>query len=364
MAPTVTSRNVARLAKVSQSAVSRAFTPGRSVSEKTRRKVLDAARLLGYRPNAHARSLITKSSRIIGLVLSYLENLFYPVALEQLALRLQRDGYHVLLFINHDANADRLVDEILQYHVDGIVLAASTLSSRLAGECAAAGIPVVLFNRVMAAGSDGAVSSVRTDNAAGGRAIAHFLAGAGHRRVAFIAGNEESSTNLERERGFLAGLAETGLKVCGRAVGNYDFEQARRATHQLFGRPAGRPDAVFVASDHMAFSVMDALRFELGLRVPADVSVVGFDNVPQAAWGSYQLTTIEQPLAPMIEATVALLQRYLAGAVLPPAENVVVPGTLVVRESARRPLAPARMPRPGRTAVRAPRTKAAWTPAT
>ena len=363
MNPAITSQDVARRAKVSQSAVSRAFTPGRSVSEKTRRKVIEAARELGYRPNAHARSLITKSSRIIGLVLSYLENLFYPVALERLAERLQRDGYHVLLFVNHDTSADRLVDEILQYHVDGIVLAASSLSSGLAGECAAAGIPVVLFNRVMAAGSQGAVSSVRTDNEAGGRAVAHFLAAAGHRRIAFIAGSEESSTNLERERGFLAGLAEAGLRPGARAVGNYDFEQARRATHQIFGRVRGRPDAVFVASDHMAFSVMDALRFELGLRVPEDVSVVGFDNVPQAGWGSYQLTTIEQPLGRMIEATVALLQRYLAGDALPRAENVVLPGTLVVRNSARRPQA-AGAPRTARSAnVRPPHLKTGASPA-
>ena len=111
--------------------------------------MLDAARKLGYRPNAHARSLITKRSRIIGLVLSYLENLFYPVALQRLAERLQRDGYHPLLFVNHHPNADHpnaddLVDEILQYHVDGIVLAAATLSSNLARQCADASIPVVL----------------------------------------------------------------------------------------------------------------------------------------------------------------------------------------------------------------------------
>lgn len=106
--------------------------------------MLDAARKLGYRPNAHARSLITQRSRIIGLVLSYLENLFYPVALQRLAERLQRDGYHLLLFVNHHPNADDLVDEILQHHVDGIVLAAATLSSNLARQCADASIPVVL----------------------------------------------------------------------------------------------------------------------------------------------------------------------------------------------------------------------------
>ncbi len=331
----VTSIDVARLAEVSQSAVSRTFTPGASVSEDTRRKVMEAARKLGYRPNAHARSLITKRSRIIGVVLSYLENLFYPVALEQLAKRLQRDGYHVLLFVTDTQNSDELVNQILQYHVDGIVLAATTLSSALAQQCSDAAIPVVLFNRVMASGSAGAVSSVRSDNVAGGRAVARHLAETGHQRIAYIAGNEETSTNLERERGFRDGLAERGLRIWARGVGNYDFEQARAATRELFRAGNERPDAVFVASDHMAFAVMDTLRGELGLRVPEDVSVVGFDNVPQADWGSYRLTTVEQPVAPMVEATVELLQKFLRDGSTSHSENVVVPGQLIVRSSVR-----------------------------
>ncbi|MBL8376352.1 MAG: LacI family DNA-binding transcriptional regulator [Burkholderiales bacterium] len=339
MNPGVTSLDVARLARVSQSAVSRAFTPGRSVSDETRRRIMDAARALGYRPNAHARSLITGRSRIIGLVLSYLENLFYPVVLEELARRLKRDGFHVLLFINDNPNADELVDEILQYRVDGIVLAASTLSSGLAQQCANAGIPVVLFNRIMAAGAARAVSSVRSDNEAGGRALAQFLASGGHRRIGFIAGNEESSTNLERERGFRDGLAAAGQRIWARGVGNYDFAAARRAALEMFARADDRPDAVFVASDHMAFAVMDALRRDLGLSIPDEVSVVGFDNVPQADWGSYRLTTYEQPVAPMIEAAVRLLARFLADQEPPAAENLVIPGSLIVRDSARLPAA-------------------------
>lgn len=346
MRSSVTSFDVARLAQVSQSAVSRAFTPGASVSEATRQRVLEAASKLGYRPNAHARSLITKRSRIIGLVLSYLDNLLYPVALQRLAERLQRDGYHALLFINHNSNADQLVEELMQYHVDGIVLAAATLSSALARNCADAAIPVVLFNRIMAAGSAGSVSSVRSDNVGGGRTVGRFLAAGGHRRIAYIAGNEESSTNLERERGFREGLGEAGLHIWARATGDYNFEQACVATRELFKPAQEHPDAVFIASDHMAIAVMDTLRFELGLRVPQDVSVVGFDNVPQAAWPSYMLTTIEQPIDLMIESTVSILANYLREEVSPVAENVVVPGELIVRSSAR--LAAAVQPRKSR----------------
>lgn len=333
----VTSIDVARLADVSQSAVSRAFTPGASVSAQTRARVLDAANRLGWRPNVHARSLITKRSRIIGVVLSHLGNLFYPVALEALAQRLQRDGWHVLLFVTDADDADDVVSEILGYHVDGIVLAATTLSSTLAQRCADADIPVVLFNRVMAAGRAGTVSSVRSDNVGGGRAAARFLADAGHARIACLAGDERASTNLEREAGLREGLAERGLRVWARAIGGFDHALAREATLELFRGAGPRPDAVFAASDLMAFAAIDALRGELGLRVPEDVSVVGFDDVPQAAWPAYRLTTVRQPVAPMVEATAALLRAQLDAQGARRPEDVVVPGELVVRASARRP---------------------------
>lgn len=328
-----TSQDVARLAGVSQSAVSRCFTAGASVSEAMRDKVQEAARKLGYQPNAHARSLITGRSRIIGLVLSHIENLFYPAVLEQLAQRLQQDGYHLLIFISDGHNADDLVGEILQYKVDGIVLGATTLSSALAQRCADASIPVVLFNRIMAAGSAGSVSSVRSDNLGGGREIARFLVAGGHRRIAYLAGREDSSTNLERERGFREGLAEAGQRIYARAIGNYDVLQARQATRDLFAQAEQRPDAVFVASDQMAIAVLDTLRHELGLAVPQQVSVVGFDNVPQAAWESYALTTFEQPVQPMVEATVELLQSYLRGGAMPNTRNIVIAGQLVLRGS-------------------------------
>ena len=332
-----TSLDVARLAGVSQSAVSRCFTSGASVSHAMRGKVQEAARKLGYQPNAHARSLITGRSRIIGLVLSALENLYYPAVLERLAKRLQQDGYHLLIFIGDNANSDDLVEEILQYNVDGIVLGATTLSSALAQRCADASIPVVLFNRIMASGSAGAVSSVRSDNVGGGHDIARFLVAGGHQRMAYLAGREDSSTNLERERGFREGLAEQGHRIFARAIGNYDVDQARQAALDLFAKAADRPDAVFVAGDQMAIIVIDTLRHELGLAVPAQVSVVGFDNVPQAAWASYELTTFEQPVAPMVEATVELLQSYLRQAQTPPSRNLVVAGQLIIRQSARLP---------------------------
>ena len=142
-------RDVADLAQVSQSAVSRTFTPGASVSEEMRRKVLAAAQRLGYRPNALARSLITRQSRIVALVMSYLENQFYPLVIEKLSQKLQKEGYHVLMFIaNIDEGADGVLADILQYQVDGIVLASAMLSPTLAKSCLDVGVPVVQFNRI------------------------------------------------------------------------------------------------------------------------------------------------------------------------------------------------------------------------
>ena len=326
----VTSLDVARLAQVSQSAVSRAFTPGASVSDATRTKVEEAARKLGYRPNAIARTLITRRSRIIGVVMSYLENQFYPVVLEKLSQRLQRDGYHVLLFIADTRQTDAVLAEILQYQVDGMVMASTSMSSALALRCEEAGIPIVLFNRV-SSGSEN-TSSVTTDNYQGGLLVGQYLARTGHRRVAYIAGMEDTSTNQQREQGLRDGLAESGQKVFARAVGNYDFEDAKAAARTLFAvKAAQRPDAVFVANDHMAIAVMDTLRIELGLRIPQDVSVVGFDDVKQAAWGSYQLSSVVQDADAMIEATAGLLMEEMDGATQNRA--VVLPTRIVLRAS-------------------------------
>ncbi len=335
MSRSVTSTDVARLAGVSQSAVSRAFTPTAPVSAEMRRKVFEAARKLGYRPNAIARTLITRRSRIIGVVISSLENQFYPVVLEGLSKQLRRHGYHLLLFCAETQETDELLAEILQYQVDGIVMASSTMSSGVARSCAEAGIPVVLFNRTAHPGPS---SSVTADNAGGGREVAHLLCAAGHQRIAFIAGLEDTSTSREREQGFLAGLAEHGRSCFGRAVGNYDHDEAARAALALFSRTP-RPDAIFVANDHMAIAVMDTLRLQLGLRVPANVSVVGFDDVPQAAWASYQLTTVRQPTERMIDVTVELLIRQIDSEQAP-REDIVLPAELVLRSTARLPPSP------------------------
>ncbi len=337
-----TAQDVAKLANVSQSAVSRTFTPGASVSEDTRNRVTIAAKTLGYRPNAMARSLITRRSRIIALVMSYLENQFYPLVIEKLSQQLQKQGYHVLMFISDGDATDGVLDEILQYQIDGIVMASAMLSPTLARQCAEIGVPVVLFNRVpdTSAYARHTTSSVTSDNRRGGALVAQLLIERGHERIAFMAGLEQSSTNLERERGFLTAMADAGVSLYRRAVGHYSFERAQRAAREMFGESGMPPDAVFVANDHMAIAVMDVLRGELGLRVPEDVSVVGFDDVPQAAWGAYRLTTVVQSVEQMVAATVSLLHEQMQPDSQP--RNVVIACHLVERDSVRHATAVAR----------------------
>jgi DNA-binding LacI/PurR family transcriptional regulator len=331
--PGVTSSQVAEHAGVSQSAVSRTFTPGASISPKTRQKVLASAKQLGYRPNAIARSLITNRSRIIAVVMAYLENLFYPDVLEELGRALAAENYHLLLFTGFkDRDSDPVFDQLMQYRVDGIILASTSLSSELSEECATAGIPVVLFNRTT---ERDAVSSVTTRNKEGGKRIADFLVAGGHKSFAYIAGLENSSTNRDRQQGFVEGLATHGFTDVLVETGNYSRTEAEAAARKIFSRP-DRPDALFVANDHMAVAVMDVARHEFGLRIPEDLSIVGYDDVGPARWTSYGITSMSQPLKRMVESTVDILMDQIASGDIE-AEHRILNGELVVRTSARLP---------------------------
>jgi DNA-binding LacI/PurR family transcriptional regulator len=326
-----TSQDVARLAGVSQSAVSRVFTPGGSASKATIAKVRAAAEKLGYRPNPLARAMITGKSRIIGLIVAYLDNQFYPAALERLSDVLQAKGYHILIFTsaNSTDGIERIVQDLMDYQVDGIITASVEMSSELTQRCAAAGIPVVMFNR----GQPGAgLSSVTSANVDGGRKVAEFLVRGGHKRIAHIAGWQETSTGRDRQRGLLEGLAALGAEPVAVVDGMYDRMIAADAARKLIDMPAP-PDAIFVGNDHMAFAVIDVIR-DLGLRLATDVSVVGYDDVPMAAWGSYNLTTVRQPLNRMVDAAVDTLLAQIADPARP-AQKIEIDGPLILRTSAR-----------------------------
>ncbi len=329
----VTAAEVAAKAGVSQSAVSRYFTPGASVSKKTAALVRDAAEALGYRPNVVARSLITGRSHVVGLIVAYLENQYYPHSIELIAKHLKARGYNLQIFISSlDAtDAHEIVENILECQLEGIIAASVTLTSDIVSRCQDLGVPIVLFNR----SQDGLfVSSVTSDNMLGGYRVAQHLVEQGCRRIAYIAGLEETSTQRDREAGFLRGLRDAGLELYARGQGQFSAAVAADATRRMFTAEQ-IPDAVFVANDHMALAALDVLRHELGISVPETVAVVGYDDITPASWASYELTTIRQMSERMAEKTVELLIGQIEHRTLQ-IEKVQIDGPLIVRQTSDR----------------------------
>ncbi|WP_171181032.1 LacI family DNA-binding transcriptional regulator [Ruegeria sp. HKCCD8929] len=329
-----TSHDVARLAGVSQSTVSRVFRRGGVVSPDMRARVMDAAQTLGYRPHAFARSLSTGQSRIIGIViLEKNRHQDYSGSLiTWLGKNLAEKGYQIMVFLAPEDIADPgpLIQTILEHRVDGLVISAINISSHFAEECQRARIPVLLFNRHQ---TDRSVTSITTDDYGGARAIAEHFVERGHQRLSIIVGREDTSTSQDREQGFLDGVHAAGLTLCSRGVGAYDPTIAAEAASALMGVPAdNRPSAVFVAGDQMALAVMDTLRFRLGLRIPEDVSVIGFDDIPEAAMPSFNLTTYRLPFRRLARVATDLIIEQIESSKVEPRREVVE-GAIVERGS-------------------------------
>jgi DNA-binding LacI/PurR family transcriptional regulator len=326
----VTSIDVARLAGVSQPTVSRAFDPEASVAPTTRAKVLVAARELGYQPNVIARSLSTRRTDIVGLVMANLtHSLFYPNVLDAFIDQLQAHGKQSLLFnVPPDRPVDDILSRILGYQVDALVIASTMPSNEIIDECNQRRTPVILLNRYA---PETSANSVCCDNVAGGRMAADLLLDAGHERLAFLAGIAGTATNRLRENGFASRLQERGYTAMTREQGAYTYTSGYEATRRLLAqnRP---PDAIFCAADIMALGAMDAAR-EAGLTIPDDLSIVGFDDIPVAGWPAYNLTTIRQPIAQMVDMAVSLITALDA----PTGQTYLLPGELILRGSARLP---------------------------
>ncbi len=328
-----TESDVAKLAGVSQSAVSRAFTPGASIAAKTREKVVNAAREVGYHPNLLARSLVTNKSNIIALAISYLENPFYAEIVKELSERLRETNRHILLFTAPDGNrADPALERVLHYKVDALIMTATKASAELTDQCQKSGVPIVQINRE----SDlKGISTVRGKNRHAGRVVAEYLLACGHKRFGFIGGTDTSSTSRIREEGYREFLLAGGGGEVMTEYGNYTFEAAAVGARKLLGSDTP-PDAIFCASDYMAFAVLEVARNEFGLKIPEDLSVIGFDDVPEASHAAYDLTTYSQPAAAMVEEAIKLMDIMIAN----PggrAQRREVPGDLIIRGSARIP---------------------------
>ena len=329
-APQVTAEDVARTLGVSQSTISRAFSMTASISDDMKLRVIKAANKLGYQPNVIARSLITRRTNMIAIVMANLIDPFYPVVLDELVQQIQARGFQTLLFVpSAGQDIDDVMPNLLQYQVDAIVLTSATISSEMARICAARDTPVVSFNRYVPGLKIHAVSS---DNVAGARQVADFLVTTGHERPAFVSGQRDATTNRDRQTGFASRLKQLKIKsYLQEDGGEFSYEAGYAAAKRLLRR-ATRPDALFFACDVMALGGMDAAR-EIGLSVPEDLSIVGYDDVPMAALPCYSLTTIRQPIREMAKAAVDVLNLAEGkGAKSAPTTRIIM-GDLITRSS-------------------------------
>lgn len=328
----VTSRDVAREVGVSQSTVSRALRGDPRVATDTQAKVLEMARRMHYLPNTAARSLITRRANTVGVVVADITNPFYPELIDVLHDELHLSGYRTVLLNERTEGrgADDVLPQIQGRSVDGIVFASATLDSTIVEDFAARGIPIVLLNRDI----DGvAVDRVVSENADGGGLAAETLVGLGHERIAMIAGPVNTSTSRDRELGFRDGLRRLGIgfdEALHRA-GDYSHQSGYQGCLDLL-RLEQPPSAIFCGNDVIAFGALDAA-LRMHVRVPEDLSVIGYDDIAMAGWEIFRLTTIRQPMGQMAKSAARMLiTRLEAGEELEPRRRLF-PAGLVKRET-------------------------------
>jgi DNA-binding LacI/PurR family transcriptional regulator len=328
----VTAADVARRAGVSRSAVSRTFTPGASVSKKTRERVLAAAADLDYRVNMLARSVIQQQSNLIGVVVSGFDSPFIPLIVGPLMRFLaERSLAPLLMDSGSPADMKESLQRLLHYRVAAAILTSGSPPLDLAREYARLRIPVALINR--GTRLEG-VDVVTSDNWRGGAIAAECLIRSGARRLAYV--NRPTGTYAGRARsaGFCRAVAAarlTNVRLELIEADDAGYEGGAGAARRLFDRPPElRPDGVFCSTDVTAFGLLDTARYEFSLRVPADLQVVGFDDIPMAAASSYDLTTIRQDTSRLAFEAVKRLAERIADPDLSPRSRKI-PVTLVER---------------------------------
>lgn len=299
----VTARDVAAACNTSVAAVSRAFQKGSPIAADKREAILKAARDMGY-VSPSGRSVAATTAGSITLVTGNLENPFYPLVATALSQAIHAQGRKMILHAAPPGDdVDSLLEQVLDLKSDAVIVTSTLMSSRFAKACRDHDMPVVLFNRVQ---PDLGMTAVTCDNYGGGRLAAKRFISAGRRRIAMIGGRPDTSTHLERARGFLDALREAGMTPGPVVPGSYLYGQAFEAMRGLLD--GGDADAVFCANDIMALAALDAAR-AAGAAVPGDVAIIGFDDIPMAAWPSYQLTTVRQPLNRMVADALDLIDR-------------------------------------------------------
>ncbi|TCW79861.1 LacI family transcriptional regulator [Burkholderia sp. SRS-46] len=329
----VTASDVAARAGVSRSAVSRAFSPTASIAPETRERVMHAARALGYQVNLIARDMITQRSSMIGVVTAGFENPFRARLLSDLLAAL---GHHALTPLVTNAEDPRQIrqslERLLSYRIAGLVMTSASPPLSVARQYLAHRIPVVMINR--AANLPGA-DVVVSDNADGAGHAARMLAQAGARRLAFVGPRATSYSANARAAAFVDALRQhtpgDTVQVQVHVTQSDTYACGVDAAQQLLAGDA-RPDGVFCSSDLLALGVIDTARHRFGLRVPDDLRVIGFDDIPAAAYDGYALTTFRQDTQGLANAAVGMLAERMR-AFSGPSRTQVVPVTRVIRHS-------------------------------
>jgi len=329
----LTIRQIAKLAGVSRSTVSRVINDHPNVSPETREHVLQIVAETGFRPDPIARSLSSRRAGIIGLVIplaiqSLFEDPFFPRLMQGISKGCNRHDYTLSLFLLHTLEEEaRLYPRISRRQLlDGVIVTATRGGDPLMPQLIANRVPFVLHGRH----EDPRVSFVEVDNVGGAHAAVTHLIRLGRRRIALITGPSGSLAAEDRKRGYLNALVERRVPVDESLIVHGDFTDT--SSYEAMQRllPKG-PDAVFVASDSMALGALRALR-EAGKRVPEEVAVVGFDDLPQAATADPLLTTIRQPIQRAGVLAVEMLIDILENG-MEPARRIILPTELVIRAS-------------------------------
>jgi DNA-binding LacI/PurR family transcriptional regulator len=306
---------VARTANVSRVAVSRAFNPHASIKPEKRDLILKVAQELNYTPDMAARSMVTGRSHLVGIIVPDVSGPWESQELDAMTTALQAEGFATLLFRTRD---DLSMDETLLtymkgFNPDSVIAYAENVRPTTLARVLDRAVPIYVgYPDEEAAEAEAAPLFDRLDvlQREGIEQAVALMQGYGARRFAFLAGKTNSLATQSRERMVGKILAERGLPPPIRIQGDYMYDTAYRETLNQFrlGEPV---DAIFAANDVGAFGAIDALRTELGLRVPQDVKVVGFDDIHQSHWKSYNLTTVKLDLAERTQALLRLILRRL-----------------------------------------------------
>ncbi|WP_449394432.1 LacI family DNA-binding transcriptional regulator [Devosia riboflavina] len=304
-----TSDDVAELAGVSRSAVSRTYTAGASVAPATREKVLAAAKTLGYRVNFLARGLSQQRTNLVAMVVSDMENSMRARLVECMARELVAQGFRPMLLPTQPGeDVGHLIDMMLHYNVTGTIVTSDTPPAEIAQECAAYGVPLVLINKAEVGGS---VANVSMDTVAAGRLAAEEFFAIGCKRVAIASQRRASHTISQRKAAFITTCRGRGLELVGDFQGAVQNYEGGVEAAQNFLMSGIDVDAVFCVNDLLALGFLDEVRLRSSLTIPGNLRVIACDDIAEASWSSYDLTTVRQDPQALAKAALTALLSCL-----------------------------------------------------